>query len=124
MTVVMLDTRRILDWNTFHDVFAEAFGFPDFYGRNMNAWIDCMSSLGEPRDAMTSVHAPGGRGARAPARIRERLRSETAGTLFGRSRMRGVRELAEDRGGRDASPRAILQQERRTRSRLLSRFDV
>lgn len=25
----------------------EVFGFPDFYGKNMDAWIDCMSSLDE-----------------------------------------------------------------------------
>ena len=58
--IVRLDTRRISDWTTFHDVFAEAFGFPDFYGHNMNAWIDCMTSLDEPADGMTSVHAPPG----------------------------------------------------------------
>jgi hypothetical protein len=60
MTLVTLDTRRIVDWATFHSAFAEVFGFPDFYGRNMNAWIDCMTSLGEPSDGMTSVHAPPG----------------------------------------------------------------
>jgi len=35
-------------------------GFPAFYGRNMSAWIDCMTSLDSPDDAMTSVHAPNG----------------------------------------------------------------
>jgi len=55
-----LDTRRITDWGTFHDVFAEAFGFPDFYGRNMNAWIDCMTYLDQPAAAMSAVHAPAG----------------------------------------------------------------
>ncbi len=59
--VVKLDTRRIRDWGTFHDIFAEVFGFPDFYGRTMNAWIECMTSLDEPADGMTSVHAPPGR---------------------------------------------------------------
>jgi hypothetical protein len=58
--IVKLDTRRIRDWTTFHDVFAEVFGFPDFYGRNINAWIDCMTSLDEPAHGMTSVHAPPG----------------------------------------------------------------
>jgi hypothetical protein len=58
MTLVKLDTRRIHDWNTFHDVFAEAFGFPAFYGRNMNAWIDCMTYLDDPGSGMSSVHAP------------------------------------------------------------------
>ena len=27
--------------------FAEAFGFPSFYGRNMEAWIDWMTGLDE-----------------------------------------------------------------------------
>ena len=50
-----------MDWDTFHTVFAEAFGFPDFYGRNMDAWTDCMSSLDTPADSMTAVHvAPSG----------------------------------------------------------------
>jgi hypothetical protein len=58
--IVKIDTRRIKDWPTFHEVFAEIFGFPDFYGRNMNAWIDCLTSLYEPEDGMTSIHAPPG----------------------------------------------------------------
>jgi hypothetical protein len=60
MTIVTLDTRRITDWDSFHAVFAEAFGFPDFYGRNMDAWIDCMTSLDDPDAGMTQVHAPSG----------------------------------------------------------------
>lgn len=54
--VVRLDTTRITDWDSFHSVFAEAFGFPSFYGRNMNAWIDCMTDLDEPGTGMTTVH--------------------------------------------------------------------
>ena len=57
-TVVEIDTAAITDWESFHDVFAASMGFPDFYGRNMNAWIDCLTSLDEPEDGMTSVHAP------------------------------------------------------------------
>lgn len=56
-TVCKIDTRQIRDWDSFHDVFARELGFPGFYGRNMNAWIDCMTSLDEPGDGMTSVHA-------------------------------------------------------------------
>lgn len=55
MAIVRLDCDRITDWETFHTVFAEAFGFPDYYGRNMNAWIDCMGYLDEPGSGMTSV---------------------------------------------------------------------
>ena len=44
---VRIDCTQITDWASFHDVFAEAFGFPDFYGRNVDAWIDCMTNLDE-----------------------------------------------------------------------------
>jgi RNAse (barnase) inhibitor barstar len=40
---VRLQTKQITDWESFHSVFAESMGFPSFYGKNMNAWIDCMS---------------------------------------------------------------------------------
>ncbi len=59
-TIVEIDARQITSWSSFHDVFAKAMGFPDFYGRNMNAWIDCMTSLDEPEDGLTSVHVPRG----------------------------------------------------------------
>ena len=42
---VVVDCARIINENSFHQEFSKAFGFPKFYGRNMNAWIDCMSSL-------------------------------------------------------------------------------
>jgi len=57
---VTLDCDAIRDWPTFHDEFARVFGFPDFYGKNMDAWIDCMTSLDLPEDGMSKVHcAPG-----------------------------------------------------------------
>ena len=56
MPLVRLGGAQIRDWDSFHSVFAAAVGFPDFYGRNMNAWIDCMTSLDAPEDGMTSVH--------------------------------------------------------------------
>lgn len=58
--VVQIDTRRITDWVSFHEVCADVLGFPGFYGRNMDAWIDCMTSVDEPADGMTRVHAPRG----------------------------------------------------------------
>jgi RNAse (barnase) inhibitor barstar len=60
MAVLKIDTREITDWDSFHDVFARVCGFPDFYGRNMNAWIDCMTYLDEPEDTMTTVHVQPG----------------------------------------------------------------
>lgn len=60
MTVVTIDTTEITDWNSFHDVFAQALGFPSFYGRNMNAWIDCMTSLDDPNAGTSKVTVPPG----------------------------------------------------------------
>jgi hypothetical protein len=57
---VSIDAGRISDWESFHDAFAQTFGFPGFYGRNMDAWIDCMTYLDDPAAGMTSLHvAPG-----------------------------------------------------------------
>ncbi len=57
--VVHIATEQIADWNTFHDAFAAQFGFPAFYGRNMNAWIDCMTSLDEAA-GLSKVQCPAG----------------------------------------------------------------
>ncbi len=53
MATVRLDGRAIADWASFHDACQAAFGFPDFYGRNMDAWIDCLSGLRDD-DGMSS----------------------------------------------------------------------
>jgi RNAse (barnase) inhibitor barstar len=54
---VRVQTKSITDWDSFHSVFAETMGFPEFYGRNMNAWIDCMTYFD---DGMTRfIVAPG-----------------------------------------------------------------
>jgi len=44
---VRMVTAQITGWDDFHETSKALFGFPDFYGRNMDAWIDCMSSLDE-----------------------------------------------------------------------------
>lgn len=36
-------------------MFAEIFGFPAYYGRNMDAWIDCMTWLDDPDAGMTTL---------------------------------------------------------------------
>jgi hypothetical protein len=45
MAFVQIDAADITSWESFHNSFKTAFGFPDFYGMNMDAWIDCMSCL-------------------------------------------------------------------------------
>jgi len=55
MKRIKKDCNQIKDWESFHGVFAEHFEFPDFYGRNMDAWIDCMSYLDDPDSGMTKI---------------------------------------------------------------------
>ena len=45
MATVHLNGASITDWSSFHNACRTAFGFPDFYGNNMDAWVDCLSYL-------------------------------------------------------------------------------
>jgi RNAse (barnase) inhibitor barstar len=56
--LVAIPVDRITDWPSFHDVFQGALGFPSFYGRNMDAWIDCMTSVDAAADGLTTVTVP------------------------------------------------------------------
>lgn len=47
MAVVRIDSKTIYDWDSFHTTCKVAFGFPDFYGMNLNAFIDCLSYFDE-----------------------------------------------------------------------------
>ena len=60
MNSIKIPVDEIKDWDSFHKVFQSTLGFPDFYGKNMNAWVDCMTSLDEPEDGMTSIHVKKG----------------------------------------------------------------
>ena len=52
---VAIDFTKIKDLNSFHSAFQETMGFPAFYGRNMDAWIDCMSYIDDAGAGMSSV---------------------------------------------------------------------
>lgn len=52
---VTIPVEKIADWPSFHDTLQRELGFPDFYRRNMNAWIDCMTSVDIPSDGITTV---------------------------------------------------------------------
>lgn len=54
MTTVTLDGATMTDWDAFHSQSQAVFGFPDFYGRTMDAWIDCLSYLRDD-DRMAAV---------------------------------------------------------------------
>lgn len=51
--MVVVDCSLISDWDTLHDVFADALGFPEYYGRNSSAWIDCMTWPNEECSSVT-----------------------------------------------------------------------
>lgn len=53
---IRIDLGAVDGWDAFHEVFASRLGFPKFYGRNLNAWIDCMTYLDDPEAGMTTVH--------------------------------------------------------------------
>lgn len=55
MASIQFNTKRIFDWTSFHQVSKEVFGFPDFYGNNLNAWIDCLTYLDEDDCGMANV---------------------------------------------------------------------
>lgn len=56
-----IDLTDVRDSSGVHDAFAQALGFPSSYGRNMDAWIECMSSIDDPAAGMTAVHVEPGK---------------------------------------------------------------
>lgn len=47
MITFKIDGKKLTDWNSFHSEFISELNFPDYYGENMNAWIDCVDELTE-----------------------------------------------------------------------------
>lgn len=58
--IIRIPADQITDWDSFHTVFQSALGFAGFYGRNMDAWIDCMTCIDDPSSGMTKVSVPAG----------------------------------------------------------------
>ena len=61
VSLAKIDCAQMRDWPSFHDEFNRVFGFPGFYGCNMDAWIDCMSSLDEPAAGLSGIHCEPGK---------------------------------------------------------------
>ncbi len=40
-----IDGSKIKSWDSFHSEFKTKMGFFDGYGKNTNAWIDCMTDM-------------------------------------------------------------------------------
>ncbi|GBU09468.1 hypothetical protein AwWohl_06060 [Gammaproteobacteria bacterium] len=54
--IVKLDFSEIKTSDDFYDAISKALGFPSFFGRNINALIDCLTYLREPEAEMSKVH--------------------------------------------------------------------
>jgi hypothetical protein len=52
--ITHVPTSRIVDWDSFHAVFADCLGFPAYYGANMDAWIDCLTYADDEQAGMVS----------------------------------------------------------------------
>ena len=45
MVTFKINGRKLTDWKLFHSEFKAELNFPDYYGENMDAWIDCIDEL-------------------------------------------------------------------------------
>ncbi|EDN7242987.1 barnase inhibitor [Salmonella enterica subsp. enterica] len=53
---VLIDFYKVKIMDDFYDQLSEKLGFPESFGRNGDALIDCLFSLRYPQDEMTSIH--------------------------------------------------------------------
>ena len=53
---INLDFLAIKNTDELYDSLSKKLGFPDFFGRNINALIDCLSGLRYPEEGMISVN--------------------------------------------------------------------
>jgi RNAse (barnase) inhibitor barstar len=60
MSFLRIDGSKIGDAKTLHAELAAAFGFPKSYGKNLDALVDCLSDLDNPKAKMTKVTVPAG----------------------------------------------------------------
>jgi Barstar (barnase inhibitor) len=58
--VLRLDGAAITTWDDVHDALARGFGFPGFYGRNLDALIDCLTLLDDASAGMSTIQVASG----------------------------------------------------------------
>ena len=45
MQTFIIKGKKLKNWKSFHSEFKKEMNFPEYYGENMNAWIDCVHEL-------------------------------------------------------------------------------
>src|SRR5262245_33642026 len=53
--LIRIDARRLKDSAGLHSTLSEAFGFAPSYGKNLDALVDCLTHLDDPKAAMSRV---------------------------------------------------------------------
>ena len=53
--MIRIDARQLTDSAALHATLSEAFGFPASYGKNLDALVDCLTHLDDPKKAMARV---------------------------------------------------------------------
>lgn len=48
MKTVTLDLSSVQTMDDFHDLVISVFGFPEYYGRNLDAFWDCINDCAKP----------------------------------------------------------------------------
>jgi RNAse (barnase) inhibitor barstar len=106
MPIVDVPLSKITDWDSFYATFAAALGVPDCYGRNMNAWIDCLTDEG---DGMTAFPIATCDVLTIQLQDCKDSRERCLRDVRSARRQRCVRELASDRNERTADPRRLIR---------------
>lgn len=52
---IEIDFSEVKSLDDMHQLLKNELGFPDFYGKNVNALIDCLTSLRYPEDNMIAT---------------------------------------------------------------------
>ena len=108
MKKIILDLRNTTDRETLYDVIAEAFSFPAYFGRNLDALYDCLTEIAE--DTCIGLFLPDD-GLSFAEQADDGLRELTA--LDGLDRA-FVPEPAEDGAGAEQAFPEYLEKVRRT----------
>lgn len=53
--LIRIDARRLVDAAGLHTALGEALGFANGYGKNLDALVDCLTSLDNPKAALSRV---------------------------------------------------------------------
>lgn len=56
MIIYNINGLKIKDWESFHQVFKDELNFSDYYGRNMDAWIDCMYDTADEEQIVIHIN--------------------------------------------------------------------